>query len=557
MLKVVKIVPNKITKTLCLSDATEVEVTKSARVKVDDTVRWHGQQLLVVCANGEAIVYPLYNEREDVILGDYRLKLYVKEPDTQQELDEIHYLERFHYLGAGAVSLSTLALVTYDETLPKVLGFAVMMAGMHACVPRTPIVRRLFNKAYNPSYFSVRVARVVVHPEFRALGLAKLLLKHCIQFAQTHWTQSSMKPELIEIVAEMLKYVPFADRVGMKYLGDTGGMRGNIADIEKLRAGLQEKRDGMRQYQLARAERLHEIAKQLNLPPNEVMRLVRNYEKLTPQQRLDLFPILRTPKPFYCVGLTDKVNEIVNELAQDTSHFYVPVRQLKISGPVRFEDVDIIFHETTKITDRTVNIQAAFGVSPKLYVLQVLEKFNFIVEPCSIVLLRGISGSGKTTVLKMFRGELAPSNGNVHFPLDAKIAELLPVEGELRDEPLIELVGDTFESALYALNKVGLAEAKLYLKSYKSLSSGQKYRASFAKMMTSNANIWIADEFCSSLDRLTANIVAYSVQKQARRDGITFIAACANPEAYISALNPDYVIDLATGRSKIIKYRSN
>jgi ABC-type ATPase with predicted acetyltransferase domain len=214
----------------------------------------------------------------------------------------------------------------------------------------------------------------------------------------------------------------------------------------------------------------------------------------------------------------------------------------------------LVFEQKTDVTERTADIRAAFGVSPEGYENVVLRNFDFEIPPRSVVLLCGISGSGKTSVLSLIKGALKATRGQVILSDNAKIAELVSIT---EDRALIELVGSNLQDALYALNKVGLAEAKLYLKPYSQLSSGQKYRASVARLVDSDANIWIADEFCSSLDKLTANIVACSVQRHVRRNGITFIAACANPQAYVKALNPDYIVELQAERAIIRRREQN
>ena len=94
--------------------------------------------------------------------------------------------------------------------------------------------------------------------------------------------------------------------------------------------------------------------------------------------------------------------------------------------------------------------------------------------------------------------------------------------GEVKSQPnkpLIETVGDAIEEGLELLSKVGLNDAFLFLRSFEQLSSGQKYRYKIAKMMESKAQFWIMDEFAATLDRDTAKIVAYNLQKLARQEG--------------------------------------
>jgi ABC-type ATPase with predicted acetyltransferase domain len=74
---------------------------------------------------------------------------------------------------------------------------------------------------------------------------------------------------------------------------------------------------------------------------------------------------------------------------------------------------------------------------------------------------------------------------------------------------MVETVSKTLEEALELLSRVGLNDAFLFLRTYDQLSDGQKYR----KMIESGAQFWILDEFAATLDRDTAKIVAYNLQK--------------------------------------------
>lgn len=57
------------------------------------------------------------------------------------------------------------------------------------------------------------------------------------------------------------------------------------------------------------------------------------------------------------------------------------------------------------------------------------------------------------------------------------------------------------------------------------LSDGQKYRYKLAKALWMGRKTIVMDEFCSTLDREAARIVAYLFQKNARRNGMTLIVA--------------------------------
>jgi ABC-type ATPase with predicted acetyltransferase domain len=107
----------------------------------------------------------------------------------------------------------------------------------------------------------------------------------------------------------------------------------------------------------------------------------------------------------------------------------------------------------------------------------------------------------------------------------------------VQDKPLVETVGKTLEEALELLSRVGLNDAFLFLRTYDQLSDGQKYRYKIAKMIESGAQFWILDEFAATLDRDTAKIVAYNLQKLARQQGKAVLAATTHTDLF-EDLNP-------------------
>ena len=63
-------------------------------------------------------------------------------------------------------------------------------------------------------HLNVRIARCVVYPEFRGLGIGQLLVEHAARFARERWQVSRLKPYFMEISADMLKYVPSRNVAG-------------------------------------------------------------------------------------------------------------------------------------------------------------------------------------------------------------------------------------------------------------------------------------------------------------------------------------------------------
>jgi energy-coupling factor transporter ATP-binding protein EcfA2 len=121
---------------------------------------------------------------------------------------------------------------------------------------------------------------------------------------------------------------------------------------------------------------------------------------------------------------------------------------------------------------------------------------------------------------------------------------------------MVETVSKTLEEALELLSRVGLNDAFLFLRTYDQLSDGQKYRNKIAKMIESGAQFWILDEFAATLDRDTAKIVAYNLQKLARQQGRAVLAATTHTDLF-EDLNPSVHIHKQFGKEITVNYYPN
>jgi ABC-type ATPase with predicted acetyltransferase domain len=167
------------------------------------------------------------------------------------------------------------------------------------------------------------------------------------------------------------------------------------------------------------------------------------------------------------------------------------------------------------------------------------------IGPKDIVYLTGDSGSGKSVLLDAVVRDLNPQEA----------ARMSDVEVD-PEKPLIDTVGGSVEEGLKLLSKVGLNDAFLFVRRYSQLSDGQKYRYRLAKLIESGAQWWIMDEFCATLDRETAKIVAYNVQKLARKLGKAVVAATTHTDLF-EDLAPSVHIHKRFGKEIEVKYYSN
>lgn len=114
----------------------------------------------------------------------------------------------------------------------------------------------------------------------------------------------------------------------------------------------------------------------------------------------------------------------------------------------------------------------------------------------------GPNGSGKSSLLRIAAGLLAPAAGSVErvgaVALLGEASALdpeLPLLAALRFWARIDGRDDAIDRALVALRLIDLAHVPVRL-----LSTGQRRRAGFARVMCSAAPIWLLDEPANGLD---------------------------------------------------------
>ena len=190
------------------------------------------------------------------------------------------------------------------------------------------------------------------------------------------------------------------------------------------------------------------------------------------------------------------------------------------------------FSTKAEVTKRTLAVCEAFGLGvdeAKHFV--VFDDFSLDFCRGDLIYITGDSGGGKTLLLRAFKeffGDEATALSNL---------EIDP------HETLVEGIGRDTKEAIETLSLCGLNDAFLFLRKYKELSDGQKYRYKLAKLMDDKEKcVWIIDEFCATLDRVMAHIIAYLIQKVARRLGKTVVVATTHRDL-LEDFQPDIVVE--------------
>ena len=193
--------------------------------------------------------------------------------------------------------------------------------------------------------------------------------------------------------------------------------------------------------------------------------------------------------------------------------------------------IDKAFTSSVERTPRVLEIAEGFGLGLTDKKFVIYDNLPVEVRAGDVVYITGQSGSGKSLLLKELIAQMRAEG--------LKVADLNEVE--LDDRPVIEQLGETTTKATDLLAKAGISDAWIYIRKPSELSDGQRYRLKLAKVMESDADVWVADEFGAVLDRVTAKVIAFNVQKVARAMGKTLMVATTHTDLK-EELGPDLTV---------------
>lgn len=177
---------------------------------------------------------------------------------------------------------------------------------------------------------------------------------------------------------------------------------------------------------------------------------------------------------------------------------------------------------TTRATrsDRILEIAEAFGIGLEDKEFVIFDNLELEVNQGDIVYITGQSGSGKSLLLRELEKQMTERG--------LKVVNLDKID--LPEIPLIDQIGKDTNDAIRILSAAGVNDAYLLIRKPNELSDGQRYRFRLAKAIESGADVWVADEFLAVLDRVSAKVIAFSIQKTARREGKTVIVATTHTD---------------------------
>lgn len=127
----------------------------------------------------------------------------------------------------------------------------------------------------------------------------------------------------------------------------------------------------------------------------------------------------------------------------------------------------------------------------------LFDNLSLTLGASEAIHVTGPNGCGKSSLLRMVAGLLAPSTGRIERAAVALADEGLALDRELAlGRALLFWGGPKLGKAMAAFELDRLSEVPVRL-----LSTGQAKRARLARVMASDARLWLLDEPLNGLDR--------------------------------------------------------
>lgn len=167
----------------------------------------------------------------------------------------------------------------------------------------------------------------------------------------------------------------------------------------------------------------------------------------------------------------------------------------------------------------------------------VLRGLSVAARAGDIIWIRGANGCGKSTLLRLVAGLLTATSGAIHSEGRMALAdENLALDGNVTVKDALgfwaDMDGasaDAREAALIDMDLQDLAHIPVRF-----LSTGQRKRASIARVLASDADIWLLDEPYNGLDSASCVRLDQAIIARAASGGIVLVAAHQPPSINVA-----------------------
>lgn len=167
----------------------------------------------------------------------------------------------------------------------------------------------------------------------------------------------------------------------------------------------------------------------------------------------------------------------------------------------------------------------------------LLRGLSVAARAGDVIWIRGANGCGKSSLLRLVAGLLTVMSGTIHSEGRMALAdENMALDANVTLEAALrfwaELDGasaDARHAALTDMDLQNLAHIPVRF-----LSTGQRKRASIARVLASNADIWLMDEPYNGLDSASCARLDQAIIARVASGGIVLVAAHQPPSINVA-----------------------
>jgi len=171
---------------------------------------------------------------------------------------------------------------------------------------------------------------------------------------------------------------------------------------------------------------------------------------------------------------------------------------------------------------------------------RLFTQLSFSVAAGELLYVRGVNGSGKTTLLRMLAGLTQPAEGGIQWdgrPIGVNDDRFcgdvfyLGHRAAIKDD--LDAVENLGFSATLAGQSISRAVARKALSAMglsdhddlpaRVLSQGQRRRVALARLLNSEARLWILDEPFTALDTVAIDHLQASIHEHLGRGGVVVL----------------------------------
>jgi ABC-type dipeptide/oligopeptide/nickel transport system ATPase subunit/GNAT superfamily N-acetyltransferase len=193
--------------------------------------------------------------------------------------------------------------------------------------------------------------------------------------------------------------------------------------------------------------------------------------------------------------------------------------------------IDSVNSCIVKRSIRVQQLEGLFDIAPASRAETRIEAdLPLNARPWNVGLIVGPSGSGKSTLAR----ELFPEqmNRTLEWDSESSLLDAFP-----RCLGIKEITG--------VLSSVGFSSPPAWLRPFHTLSNGEQFRASVARLMAGDDDPIVIDEFTSVVDRTVAQIGSHAIQKSVRARANRLVAVSCHYDI-VDWLQPDWLFDFQT-----------